>query len=571
MSSIRDFGAKGDGQTDDSDAFQHAIDKGNGEVILPRGEYRITRTIVIPLDRSDRIGIRGTGTARVIMSAAGPAFHLVGTHDKTALPTDFRDVVWQKERMPHLSDFEIVGGNAMADGIRIEGVMQPTLRGLLIRKCRHGIHLVKRNRNVLIADCHIYDNTGVGVFLDTLNLHQININSNHISYCRQAGILVKNGEIRNIQIVGNDIEYNYVADREDCADVYFDAREGTIREGAIVGNTIQAKESRGGANVRLRGIGPSSPNAVGMLSISGNLIGSQETALHLQACRGVTITGNSIYSGYRQSVIAEDSEAIVFSGNVVPVLASVATQAADRKLVMIAGPVSHPPLMHEFKAGSMLLQKRLENVKGLKTTLILNGWPSKTVDGQKVDDNSVFEGADAIFIYSDGGGRHLAVQNDRLEVLRGLMKKGVSLGLAHYAVEVVPEKGGAEWKEWVGGHYENAFSCNPIFDAEFKSLPVHAITRGVKPFTTKDEWYFNMRFRDGKAGVKDILVATPSDAVRDGPYVSPKGPYPHIQAAKGRPETMMWAVERPDGGRGFGFTGGHFHLCLLYTSPSPRD
>ena len=21
----------------------------------------------------------------------------------------------------------------------------------------------------------------------------------------------------------------------------------------------------------------------------------------------------------------------------------------------------------------------------------------------------------------------------------------------------------------------------------------------------------------------------------------------------------MWAVERPDGGRGFGFTGGHFH------------
>ncbi|MCX6951086.1 MAG: hypothetical protein NTV51_02705 [Verrucomicrobia bacterium] len=76
---------------------------------------------------------------------------------------------------------------------------------------------------------------------------------------------------------------------------------------------------------------------------------------------------------------------------------------------------------------------------------------------------------------------------------------------------------------------------------------------------TKDEWYFNMHFRDGKSGVKDVLVATPSDAVRDGPYVHPKGPYAHIQAAKGRPETMMWATERADGGRGFGFTGGHFH------------
>lgn len=233
--------------------------------------------------------------------------------------------------------------------------------------------------------------------------------------------------------------------------------------------------------------------------------------------------------------------------------------AADRKLVMIAGPVSHPPLMHEFKAGSMLLQKRLENVPGLKTVLVTNGWPTKMVEGKRVDDNSVFDGADAIFIYSDGGGNHLAVKPDRLEFLRGLMKQGVSLGCAHYAVEVLAERGGTEWKEWIGGHYENAFSCNPIWDADYKSLPVHPITRGVKPFKTNDEWYFNMRFRDGKTGVKDILVATPSDAVRDGPYVHPKGPYPHIQAAKGQPETMMWAVERADGGRGFGFTGGHFH------------
>jgi type 1 glutamine amidotransferase len=234
--------------------------------------------------------------------------------------------------------------------------------------------------------------------------------------------------------------------------------------------------------------------------------------------------------------------------------------AADRKLVMIAGPVSHPPLMHEFKAGSMLLQKRLDVVPGLKTVLVTNGWPTKMVDGKKVDDNSVFEGADAVFIYCDGGANHPAVQKDRLAVLGALVKKGVGLGMAHYAVEVLADKGGTEWKDWIGGHYENSFSCNPIWEADYKTLPEHAITRGVKPFKTKDEWYFNMRFREGKAGVQDILVATPSDAVREGPYVHPKGPYAHILAAKGRPETMMWAVERPDGGRGFGFTGGHFHL-----------
>jgi hypothetical protein len=55
------------------------------------------------------------------------------------------------------------------------------------------------------------------------------------------------------------------------------------------------------------------------------------------------------------------------------------------------------------------------------------------------------------------------------------------------------------------------------------------------------------------------LVATPTDETRDGPYVYPKGPYKHIQANKGRAETMLWTVERADGGRGMGFTGGHFH------------
>jgi hypothetical protein len=77
---------------------------------------------------------------------------------------------------------------------------------------------------------------------------------------------------------------------------------------------------------------------------------------------------------------------------------------------------------------------------------------------------------------------------------------------------------------------------------------------------------FRPAFGDGIAMAKDggdfvpILVAVPSDATRDGPYVYPKGPYPHIQSEKGQPEAMMWTVERTDGGRGFGFTGGHFHL-----------
>ena len=92
-------------------------------------------------------------------------------------------------------------------------------------------------------------------------------------------------------------------------------------------------------------------------------------------------------------------------------------------------------------------------------------------------------------------------------------------------------------------------SCNPIWSPRFDFFPKHPITRGVKPFSVKDEWYFNMRFVKNITGNKKdivddlhftpILVGTPDEMVRNGPYVYPRGPYPHI--------------------------------CLLYTSPSPRD
>jgi polygalacturonase len=193
--------------------------------------------------------------------------------------------------------------------------MQPTLLGLLIRRCRHGVHLVNRERNVLIADCHIYHNTGVGIFLDHVNLHQTNIHGNHISYCRQGGIKIVGSEIRNIQICSNDIEYNHDLKADASADVLFDCRAGTVREGTLAGNTIQAVQSPGGANVRLIGAGKGNPNAVGLFAITANLIGSQETALHLQSCRGVTISGNCIYSGYQRAIWGEDSEHLVIGSN----------------------------------------------------------------------------------------------------------------------------------------------------------------------------------------------------------------------------------------------------------------
>jgi type 1 glutamine amidotransferase len=233
-----------------------------------------------------------------------------------------------------------------------------------------------------------------------------------------------------------------------------------------------------------------------------------------------------------------------------PLLIVFSAQAEDKKLVLIAGKPSHPPGMHEFRAGCLLLQKCLANVPGMTTQVYSNGWPQ---------DTSVLEDASAVIIYADGGGGHPALQADRKAVIGRLVKKGIGFGCMHYACEVPADKAGEEFKEWIGGHYEHMYSCNPMWEPDYVQFPDHPATRGVKPFKILDEWYMNMRFRPEMRGITPILVAKPSDAVRNGPYVYPKGPYPHIQEAKGRDEIMMWAVDNATGSRGFGFTGGHYH------------
>lgn len=236
--------------------------------------------------------------------------------------------------------------------------------------------------------------------------------------------------------------------------------------------------------------------------------------------------------------------------------------AKEAKIILVAGKPSHPPRMHEFNAGVQLMTDCLKDTPNIDVQFVLNGWPK---------DESVFDGASAVIFFMDGGRRHEVVQENgrRLKLVDQWASKGVGLGFMHFGVEVIADQAGSEFKRWIGGHYEHMHSCNPIWEPNFTVFPDHPISRGVKPFQAKDEWYFNMRFVGDMSGEKaseieglkfvPILTAVPSNEVRDGPYVYPKGPYPHIQASKGRAEAMMWTVERPDGGRGFGFTGGHFH------------
>ncbi len=224
-----------------------------------------------------------------------------------------------------------------------------------------------------------------------------------------------------------------------------------------------------------------------------------------------------------------------------------------KRVVFIAGTASHGYGGHEHKAGLLLLSELLEET-GLpvETVVHVNGWP---------DDPDALEGADTIVIYANGGGGHPILPH--LKQVEALMNDGVGLACLHYAVEVPKDRGGQQFLDWIGGYFETHWSVNPWWTARFEQLPKHPVTQGVEPFALYDEWYYHMRFRPDMEGVTPLLTAVPPDSTRERPD-GPHSNNPTVRARRGEPEHVAWVYERPDGGRGFGFTGGHWHWAWAH-------
>lgn len=228
------------------------------------------------------------------------------------------------------------------------------------------------------------------------------------------------------------------------------------------------------------------------------------------------------------------------------------TGSQNKKIVFIAGPDSHGKGEHEHNGGCTLLAKALnDSLPGVNAVIVRNGWP---------EDESVLDNAAAIVFYLDGGGTdHLELVH--AEKMKKLVQGGTGIVNLHFSLEVAAGEGGNRFLEWIGGYFETNWSVNPVWEASFARLPDHPISRGVKPFTILDEWYYHMRFAPGLKGVTPILQALPPESTLKQPDGTHSNNPAVREAVITRKEmqTLAWAFERPDGGRGFGFTGGHMH------------
>jgi len=227
-------------------------------------------------------------------------------------------------------------------------------------------------------------------------------------------------------------------------------------------------------------------------------------------------------------------------------LTGCSSTSSKAKIILIAGSDSHPHGAHEFLAGCNLLKNKLDESMGdkVETILVKKDWP---------EDISVFNGAAAVVVYSDG--RHKHPLKDKQDIITKLADKGVGIGMMHYACDVHAGEQGDNFKKWIGGYYEAGWSTNPHWVCDSILHKTHPISKSVKNFSVNDEWYFNMRWADTPFHT-DILQGIPNKETRT---TGRSKKLTHLHKALGKKETLLWAVERKDGGRGFGFTGGHNH------------
>ena len=228
------------------------------------------------------------------------------------------------------------------------------------------------------------------------------------------------------------------------------------------------------------------------------------------------------------------------------------SEAADKaKAVFISGKPSHGRLAHEHRAGNMILAKGL-NESGLPIEAVVvphYGYPK---------DESILNGADTIVIFCTGHGGH--VLNPKLKQFDALMKKGTGVVMIHWATEAIKGDPGNKFLEWMGGFCDLNWSVNPHWTPNFKAQK-HPIWNGVKPFSVNDEWYYHMRFVKDLKGVTPILTDVPLAKTLKRPDGARSGnPAVRKAVANGESQHVAWAYERPDGARGFGFTGGHVHM-----------
>lgn len=221
-----------------------------------------------------------------------------------------------------------------------------------------------------------------------------------------------------------------------------------------------------------------------------------------------------------------------------------------KNIILIAGKKSHGPEnngIHDYPWMIRYLKAALEKSSvgnQLDVSIHFDDWPSQ-------DESVKF--ADAIVIISDGrdgdNGReapHLA-SDDRLRLMDEAMDRGCGLMVVHFST-FAPDALSDRVLEWQGGYFDWENNGKREWYSQIQTVDAlvrpahdsHPTLNGVKAFTMNDEFYFDIRFPENDRWTPILEV-------------------PGLPALKPHGHVVSWAIQRHNGGRGYGTTCGHFY------------
>src|SRR3984957_2470796 len=259
-------------------------------------------------------------------------------------------------------------------------------------------------------------------------------------------------------------------------------------------------------------------------------------------------------------------ERLVASHTAICILAAVAffTAAAVAQtgptIVLIGGDKQgYPRTEHDYPDGILAIERLIKGSPQLQAVHPVvksfpTGFPS---------DLSQIADADVVLLYFglNYGTMGGVLDNEPSRAaLQQLMAKGAGLIALHQASTVPSQTSLIPMADWLGGvRFGMADRGTEIAQIQIAGAGKNPIANGLKPFELLDEYYPTLTFSKTDK-VTPILSAKVHIQTQNNKAVFEEPPAEHV---------IAWAAERPNGGRSFAFTSGHY--LLTWDQPQVRD